>query len=87
MATVLSEKGYMEAACKEQLSCSTCVGEVESDRPLPPPTEDELDLVDSVIPSGSMDASSVKKLRAGCQIPLEAGGKYQFTDPTKSDGR
>ncbi len=87
LATVLSEKGYMEAACKEQLSCSTCVGEVESDRPLPPPTEDELDLVDSVIPSGSMDASSVKKLRAGCQIPLEAGGKYQFTDPTKSDGR
>ena len=86
LATVLSEKGYMEAACKEQLSCSTCVGEVESDKPLPPPTEDELDLVDSAIPSRSTNPSSIKKLRAGCQIILEAGGRYKFTDPT-TDGR
>lgn len=86
LATVLSKEGYVEAACKEQLSCSTCVGEVESDKPLPPPTEDELDLVDSAIPSRSTNPNSIKKLRAGCQITLEAGGRYKFTDPT-TDGR
>lgn len=75
LATVLAENGEVEAACKEQLSCSTCVGEVESDNKLPKATEDELDLIDSV--TKSLPSSSVEP-RAGCKIPLSKG-YYRFT--------
>lgn len=75
LATVLAENGEVEAACKEQLSCSTCVGEVESDNKLPKATEDELDLIDSV--TKNLPSSSVAP-RAGCKIPLKKG-HYKFT--------
>lgn len=75
LATVLAENGEVEAACKEQLSCSTCVGEVESDNKLPKATEDELDLIDSV--TKSLPSSSIEP-RAGCKIPLSKG-YYKFT--------
>ncbi len=75
LATILAEEKEVEAACKEQLSCSTCVGEVESSNPIPEAKEDEADLIDSVakdIPSTSA------KPRATCQIALEPGS-YKFT--------
>ncbi len=74
IATVLSENKEVEAACKEQLSCSTCVGEIESDNKLPEISEDEKDLVDSI----SQTPSKSIQPRAGCQIILEPG-KYKFT--------
>ncbi len=71
LATILAEEKEVEAACKEQLSCSTCVGEVESDVAIPKPSEDEQDLLDSVMPNPS------GSVRATCQIHLESGS-YKF---------
>jgi ferredoxin len=79
LATVLKKEGEVEAACEEQLSCSTCVGEVESDQPLKSPTDDEKDLIDSAMPKGAIKAESVTDLRATCQIILEPGKTYKFT--------
>ena len=77
LATVLSESEAVEASCKEQLSCSTCVGEVESDVKLAEPSLDEMDLVDSVFGGKTPSAKGVE-IRAGCQVPLKPG-KYKFT--------
>lgn len=76
LATVLAEEGEVEAACKEQLSCSTCVGEVQSDIPLPKVSEDEKDLVDAAT-SGTNQAPN-DSIRATCQIPLQSGENYTF---------
>ncbi len=73
LATVLKEGGEIEAACDEKLSCSTCVGEVQSNAELPKMKEDEMDLIDS---ASSEIPSPI--LRASCQIPLVAGAKYLF---------
>ncbi len=82
LATILATENSVEAACKEQLSCSTCVGEVEGD--LPSPKEDELDLVDSVI-GDLAPSSSVSQIRAACQIVLEPSKNYKFTDLLQKD--
>lgn len=73
LATVLKENNKVEAACDENLSCSTCVAEVEANVDLPKITEDEMDLIDSAsreIPS--------KSLRALCQIPMVGGAEYKL---------
>jgi ferredoxin len=74
LATVLTESKDIEAVCKEQLSCSTCIGEVQSDGKLPKISEDELDVLDSAtkgIPSSTV--------RLSCQVPLKLGQNYKFT--------
>ena len=79
LATALAKRGEVDATCKEQLSCSTCVGEVESDQPIKPASEDEMDLIDSVTPKSVVSAKSAQSLRASCQIELEEDVKYKFT--------
>ena len=74
LATALVKHHKIEAISGEQLSCSTCVGEVESNN-LTAPSEDENDLLDSVPTSPS------KFLRATCQIPLKFG-KYKYSNLT-----
>jgi ferredoxin len=76
LATVLTESEDIEAVCKEQLSCSTCIGEIESDGKLPKASEDELDVLDSAI----KDIPSSKNVRLTCQIPLKPGQNYKFTE-------
>jgi L-lysine 2,3-aminomutase/ferredoxin len=71
LATILADKQEIEAACKEQLSCSTCVGEVKSNVSIPEASDDERDVLDSV----TMDPS--RSIRATCQIHLESGS-YKF---------
>jgi ferredoxin len=82
LATILAAENAVEAACKEQLSCSTCVGEVEGD--LPVLKEDELDLVDSVI-GNLAPSAAVSQIRAACQIALEPSKNYKFTDLLQKD--
>merc|ERR1711998_324347 len=48
LAEVLSRFGAVEAACKCALSCSTCVGFVDSDVDLAERSMDEEDLIDTV---------------------------------------
>ncbi|MES2677983.1 MAG: hypothetical protein V4612_06725 [Pseudomonadota bacterium] len=91
LATILSKKGFIEAACDEQLSCSTCVGEVESSEQLPEATEDEKDLIDmaeSELRKMGIKPSKSPNLRATCEIPVKAGQSYKFTslDTQNKDG-
>ena len=91
LATILAADGDVEAACKEQLSCSTCVGEIESDAILSVQNEDEMDLVDSVI-GNAKPSSNVSEIRAACQVSLEPSKSYKFTSllrdaDRKSGGR
>lgn len=79
IATVLAREGIVQAACGEKLSCSTCVGNIETDATLPAPSEDEMDLVDSalrLLPHGQNDAHN---LRATCCLKLKGGQHYRFT--------
>lgn len=82
MATVLKERGFIEAACDEKLSCSTCVGEIESSSPLPTLGEDEEDVIDSYISAkrdfNNNDIPSANNIRATCQISLKPGESYRF---------
>ena len=73
LATVLKKHDVVEAACDEKLSCSTCVGEIQSTVELPPITEDEIDLVDS-----ASEKNPSTSVRASCQIPLVSGAQYSF---------
>ena len=75
LATVLTESEDIEAVCKEQLSCSTCIGEIESDGKLPKVSEDELDVLDS-----ATKGAPSSTVRLSCQIPLKAGQNYKFTE-------
>ena len=84
LATILSQHGYVEAACQEKLSCSTCVGKVQTNRahlnPLPKPTEDELDVIDMILKNTSFQSENeIDQLRAGCNIPVKPGIQYTFT--------
>jgi L-lysine 2,3-aminomutase/ferredoxin len=74
LATVLTESEDIEAVCKEQLSCSTCIGEIKSDGKLPKVSEDESDVLDSA--TKGVPSSTV---RLSCQIPLKLGQNYKFT--------
>jgi ferredoxin len=74
LATVLTESEDIEAVCKEQLSCSTCIGEIESDGKLPKVSEDELDVLDS-----ATKGAPSSTVRLSCQIPLKSGQNYKFT--------
>ncbi|CAF1156499.1 unnamed protein product [Rotaria sordida] len=78
LATILADYGIVEAACQEKLSCCTCVGGIETipNGVLSQPTEDELDITDTVIKSFSVEGTQV---RAGCQIILQPGVHYKFT--------
>lgn len=82
LATVLSKEKLIDAVC-EKLSCTTCVGEIESDQPLPKVSDDELDLIDLVVPKGSIKPDKIENLRAGCTVDLKAGGNYKFTELSK----
>lgn len=85
LAKVLARHGLVEAACECSLSCSTCVGKVEAFAPsgmlsaLPPSTEDELDLVDTVVQSTVGGVEDIDSLRATCCIQLKPGYEYRFT--------
>jgi len=85
LAKVLARHGMVEAACECSLSCSTCVGKVEAIAPdgqisvLPPSTEDELDLVDTVAQSSLEPVEDIDSLRATCCIQLKPGYEYRFT--------
>jgi len=84
LATILSERGIVEAACQKKLSCSTCVGEVRVDRQhaqaLAEPTEDELDVTDMVAKTNSnTQIKRTGQIRAGCNIQLRPGARYTFT--------
>ncbi|CAF3543546.1 unnamed protein product [Rotaria sp. Silwood1] len=63
LATVLAEHGIVEAACQEKLSCCTCVGTVETIPVdvLSPPTEDEMDITDTVIKSFSLEGTQLQQ--------------------------
>lgn len=84
LATILAQEKEVEAACKEQLSCSTCVGEVElidqisGSKTLPSPSEDEKDVVDSVIDNAIPSSKNVE-VRAACQITLKPASHYKFS--------
>ncbi|MES2961866.1 MAG: hypothetical protein V4694_05725 [Pseudomonadota bacterium] len=75
LATVLTESEDIAAVCKEQLSCSSCIGVVESNDSLPEITDDELDVLDSAT-KGNPSTS----VRLSCQIPLKPGQNYKFTE-------
>jgi ferredoxin len=84
LASVLAQHGHVEAACQEKLSCSTCVGVVQTNDPgsdpLPAPTEDELDVIDMVAKNGPLATDKeTGQLRAGCNIRVKPGVRYTFT--------
>jgi L-lysine 2,3-aminomutase/ferredoxin len=70
LADILYRHGHVEAACNCKLSCSTCVGRVESPSNVDPISQDELDVIDMVGESSD--------LRATCQIILQPGQQYAF---------
>ena len=74
LAEVLSRFGAVEAACKCALSCSTCVGFVDSDVDLAERSMDEEDLIDTV----RVEDEDMSRLRATCCLKLKGGEKYQF---------
>lgn len=85
LAHVLSRHNIVEAACECSLSCSTCVGATVqtppdgAPNPLPDPaTEDELDVIDSVIKSEAVSSSDGTQ-RATCCVRLRPGWHYQFS--------
>ena len=76
LATILKKENIAETTCGEQLSCSTCVGDVQSSGDLPKQSEEEKDIIGTL----KKEAMPGTSIRLTCQIPLRGGQKYTFTE-------
>ena len=73
LADVLEANGHVEMVCGGKLSCTTCVGKVSADKPLTPPSLDEIDATDTI------EGHEGSNLRACCQIKIQPGTNYSVT--------